>query len=140
MALGGRIAIVFAQPLELIVDVAGHQGAQLDPAFDFLCGAHAHKALLALEDLDAFPVFHRADTVVNRGHMVAKIGLWSGDIHGFAAADRASVFAGGGVKQHWQKGESKGKSQGEQTVTRVQEIQGLHSVNLHYKPEWQGND
>ncbi len=136
MAFDGSGAVVFAQLLELIVDFAGYQGAQLDPAFYFFCGAHAHEALLALEDLDAISVLHRADAVVNRGDMVAEIGLGSGDIHGFAAADRAAVFAGGGESSTSRSANRRGQTQGEQTVTRVQEIQGLlFRMNLHYKPE-----
>jgi len=45
------------------------------------------------------------------------------------------VLAGGGAKQYEQKREAESQRQGEQTKTRVKEIQELHiRMNLHYKP------
>jgi hypothetical protein len=40
------------------------------------------------------------------------------------------MFARDREEQHQQKRESRGKSLGEQAVTRVQEIQGLHSGSI----------
>ena len=133
VALDGQSAIFLAQLLELIVDLAGHQRAQLDLAFDLLRGAYAHEALLVLQDLDAITVFYGADAVVNRGDVVAEIGLGRGNIHDFAAAQGAAALAGGGKEQHEQERELSGQAHTERTETRIQGIQWLlFWMNLHY--------